>query len=51
MLLAIVLTLAIMTLFASLPKWPHTRKLQYYPSGGISLVLFLLLIVCVIGRL
>ena len=46
--LAVVLILA---LFGSLPAWPHSRDWGYYPSGGISLVLLVLLILFLMGRL
>jgi hypothetical protein len=48
MILVIVLLLA---LFGSLPNWPHSRSWGYYPSGGISLILLILLILFLMGRL
>jgi hypothetical protein len=48
MILVIVLLLA---LFGSLPSWPHSRNWGYYPSGGISLILLILLILFLMGRL
>ncbi|MGA9142221.1 MAG: DUF3309 family protein [Candidatus Acidiferrales bacterium] len=46
--LAVVLVL---TLLGSLPAWPRTRGSGYYSSGGISLVLLVLLILFLMGRL
>jgi hypothetical protein len=48
MILVFVLLLA---LFGSLPSWPHSRSWGYYPSGGISLILLILLILFLMGRL
>ena len=41
LILAIVLLVA---LLGSIPAWPHSRNWGYYPSGGISLVVLILLI-------
>ncbi|MBZ5545138.1 MAG: DUF3309 domain-containing protein [Acidobacteriia bacterium] len=35
-------------LFAS---WPHSREWGYYPSGGLGLVLVILVILLLLGRL
>ena len=51
MLLSITALIVILAFLGSLPSWPHSRDWGYYPGGGISLVLFILLIVFCIGRL
>lgn len=48
LILTIVLILA---LFGSLPTWPHSRDWGYYPSGGISLLLVILVVLLLMGRL
>jgi len=48
LILTIVLVLA---LVGSLPRWPHSRGWGYYPSGGLGLVLVILLILLLLGRL
>jgi hypothetical protein len=48
LILTIVLVLA---LLGSLPTWPYSRGWGYYPSGGLSLVLVILLILFLLGRL
>jgi hypothetical protein len=48
LILTIILALA---LLGSLPTWPHSRGWGYYPSGGLSLVLVILLILFLLGRL
>jgi hypothetical protein len=48
LILTVVLVLA---LLGSLPTWPYSRGWGYYPSGGLSLVLVILLILFLLGRL
>jgi len=48
LILTIVLVLA---LLGSLPTWPYSRGWGYYPSGGLSLVLVILLLLFLLGRL
>jgi hypothetical protein len=48
LILAIVLIVA---LVGSLPTWPHSRSWGYYPSGGIGLIVVILLILLLLGRL
>lgn len=51
MLLLILMIVLLLALFGSLPTWPHSRSWGYYPSGGISLVVVILLILFLMGRL
>lgn len=51
MLLLILMIVLLLALFGSLPTWPHSRNWGYYPSGGISLVVLILLILFLMGRL
>jgi hypothetical protein len=46
--LVIVLLLAVL---GSLPTWPYSAGWGYYPSGGLGLVLMILLILLLAGRL
>ena len=43
--------LLVLALLGSLPTWPYSRGWGYYPSGGLSLVLVVLLILFLLGRL
>jgi hypothetical protein len=47
-LLAIVLIVA---LLAAVPAWPHSRSWGYYPSGGIGIVLIVVLLLVFSGRI
>jgi hypothetical protein len=40
----ILLIIVILMLVGALPTWPHSRSWGYYPSGGLGLVLIVLLI-------
>jgi hypothetical protein len=48
LILTIVLVIA---LVGSFPAWPHSRSWGYYPTGGVGLILMILLILFLIGRL
>jgi hypothetical protein len=41
----------IIALVGSLPTWSHSRSWGYYPSGGVGLVLVILLVLLLLGRL
>ena len=51
MLGTILLVILILALLGALPRWPHSREWGYYPTGGIGLVLFVVVILLVIGRI
>ena len=47
-LLVIVLVLA---LVGAIPTWPHSRGWGYGPSGGVGLIVLILIILLVMGRI
>jgi hypothetical protein len=47
----ILLIVLVVLLFGALPTWPYSRSWGYYPSGGLGLVLVVLLVLLVAGRL
>ena len=49
MLSTILLVLLILMLLGALPRWPHSRDWGYAPSGGLGLVVLILLIVLLMG--
>lgn len=51
MLLFILTIVLLIALVGSIPKWPHSRSWGYYPSGGVGLILVVLLILYLLGRL
>ena len=50
MLGTILLIVLILILVGALPTWPHSAGWGYYPSGGIGLVVVVLLILVLMGR-
>jgi Protein of unknown function (DUF3309) len=51
MLGTLALVVLVLLLVGALPTWPHSREWGYYPSGGIGLVLVVLLILLLLGRI
>ena len=47
----IILILLIILLVGALPTWPYSSGWGYYPSGGLGLVVLILLILVLLGRL
>jgi len=47
----IVLVILILLLLGALPTWPYSSGWGYYPSGGLGLILLIVLILAVTGRL
>ena len=51
MLGTILLVVLILMLVGALPTWGHSRNWGYFPSGGLGLVVMVLLILVLLGRL
>jgi hypothetical protein len=47
----ILLIVLVLMLLGALPTWPHSRSWGYYPSGGLGLVVIILLVLILMGRL
>jgi hypothetical protein len=47
----LLLILLIILLFAAVPAWPYSRGWGYYPSGGLGLVILILVILLLMGRI
>jgi hypothetical protein len=47
----ILLVFLILLLIGALPTWPYSRSWGYYPSGGLGLIVVILLVLAVAGRL
>ncbi|MDP8984744.1 MAG: DUF3309 domain-containing protein [Pseudomonadota bacterium] len=47
----ILLIVLVLLLVGALPAWPYSSGWGYYPSGGLGLVLIILLVLVVTGRL
>ncbi len=51
MIRTILLILLVLLLLGSLPTWPYSAGWGYYPSGGLGLLLLILIILAVMGRI
>jgi hypothetical protein len=47
----ILLIVLILVLIGALPTWPYSSGWGYYPSGGLGLILLILIILLVMGRI
>jgi len=47
----ILLVVLILLLLGALPTWPYSRSWGYYPSGGLGLIVIVVLILLLAGRL
>ncbi len=46
----ILLVVLILMLVGAIPSWPHSRSWGYGPSGGLGLVVIVLLVLVLLGR-
>ena len=46
----ILFILVILLLLGALPTWPYSHDWGYYPSGGLGVILIVLIVVLLIGR-
>jgi hypothetical protein len=44
----ILLVVILVLLLGGLPTWPYSHDWGYYPSGGLGLVLFLLIVLMIL---
>ena len=49
--ITILVVLAVLVMIGAIPAWPHSRGWGYGPSGGIGLVVLILLILLLTGRI
>ena len=48
--LLVLLIIVLLLTVGAFPSWPYSRSWGYYPSGGLTLILIILLILLVAGR-
>ena len=46
----ILIIILILLLLGALPTWPYSGGWGYYPSGGLGLVLLIVIILMLVGR-
>jgi hypothetical protein len=47
----ILLVILILLLLGALPLWPYSSSWGYFPSGGLGLILVIVIILALTGRL
>jgi hypothetical protein len=47
----ILLIILILLLIGALPSWPYSTGWGYYPSGGLGLILLIVIILALLGRI
>ena len=45
------MVLLVLMLLGALPTWPHSRNWGYYPTGGLGLVLVILVVLLLLGKI
>ena len=48
---ALLILILILLLIFGLPTWPYSRSWGYYPSGGIGLVVLILIVLLLMGHI
>jgi hypothetical protein len=49
--MTILMVVLILMLLGAMPTWPHSRGWGYYPSGGLGLIVLILVILLLMGRI
>ncbi len=47
----VLLIILLLLVLGALPTWPYSAGWGYYPSGGLGLILVILLILLLLGRI
>jgi len=51
MLGTLLLIVVILMLIGAIPTWPHSKNWGYGPSGGLGLIVIILIVLLLMGRL
>ena len=51
MLSTILIIILILLLIGGLPTWPYSSGWGYYPSGGLGLILIVIVVLVALGRI
>jgi hypothetical protein len=51
MLGTVLIVVLLFMLIGALPRWSHSRQWGYFPSGGLGVVLAILILLVLVGRL
>ena len=50
MLSTVLIVILVLALIGALPAWPYSSGWGYYPSGGLGIVLLIVLVLLLTGR-
>ena len=50
-LLTILMIVSLLMVLGAIPVWPHSSNWGYAPSGGLGLILVVLLVLLLMGRI
>ena len=51
MIVTILIVILVLALMGALPRWPHSRSWGYYPSGGVGLILLIIVVLLILGQI
>jgi len=51
MLGTILIVILLLALLGALPTWPYSNGWGYFPSGGLGLILLIVILLVVLGRI
>ena len=49
--ITILIVILVLMLVGALPNWQHSRNWGYFPSGGLGVVVLILVVLLLTGRL
>jgi hypothetical protein len=47
----VLIVILVLALVGALPRWPHSRGWGYYPTGGLGLLLAIVVILILLGQI
>jgi len=47
----IIIVVLVLIVIGALPSWPYSAGWGYYPSGGLGLILTIVLVLALLGRI
>lgn len=45
------IVILVLALLGALPRWSHSRSWGYYPTGGVGLILLVVVVLLLLGRI
>lgn len=47
----ILIVILVLMFLGAMPTWPHSKQWGYYPSGGLGLLVVVLIVLLLMGRI